>query len=59
MSGFQFKSVFNPGSTGFEFTNDSMTFWDMSCRHGGVPHCLKLTSAVPARRLSAAVSPCV
>jgi len=35
----RFKSVLNPDKWGFEFTGDSMTFWDSSYHHGGVVHC--------------------
>lgn len=35
----KFKSVLNPEKWGYEWTGDSMTFWDTSYRHGGVLHC--------------------
>ena len=34
----RFKSVLHPDKWGYEYTGDSMTFWDTSYRHGGVMH---------------------
>jgi hypothetical protein len=34
----RFKSVLNGDKWGYEYTNDSMTFWDTSYRHGGCLH---------------------
>lgn len=39
MNPIRFKSILNHGSIGYEFTNDSMTFWDQSYRYGNVIHC--------------------
>lgn len=39
MNPIRFPSILNPQSIGFEFTNDSMSFWDQSYRFGNVLHC--------------------
>ena len=34
----RFPSLISPNKTGYEFTGDSMTFWDAAYRNGGVLH---------------------
>lgn len=39
MTPIRFPSVLNPDKVGYEWTNDSMTFWDTAYHNAGVLHC--------------------